>query len=321
MKSISYKLNTILTLVFLLLFMFISELIIAQNKNSHTIIELKVDNDIVFLIDRYYSSGITLNLYASWIEKSPINKILLPDGKYEKSYYSFGITHRMFTPERTLTPEVQPYDRPYATYLLINSNKTSFNSKKRIKKISGFDFGVIGSMAGGQFIQNQLHENISIAQVSKGWHNQIQNDICLQYNVNIEKGIVNLSMFELNGFIGGTLGVPHTEAIIGASTRFGLFDDYFRGISLDISSDISAWLFCSGSLYLVNYNATLQGGSVNQDNVHTWYKINSTLIHGKFGGVLQFNRFYAEYGMEVSSPEFHGAYWHRWAHINLSFAF
>jgi len=298
-----------------------SLVVVAQPTKTNTMAELTVDNDITFHIDRYYSSGITVSLYSDFIKNSPINMILLPNGNNEINYYSLSITHRMYTPERTLTPDVQTYDHPYAAYLLIGNKKISFNSQARIKKTSMLEFGVIGKIAGGEVIQNRLHENISFAQVSKGWHNQIQNDICIQYSVMYEKGLLNLPMFEINGLLGTNIGVPHTQTTIGSYARFGFFSDYFRGIGIDISQNLNAWLYCSGSIYLVNYNATLQGGTYNQDNVHTINPINNTLIHGKLGGVVEFKRINVEYGMEVSSPEFSTAYWHRWAHLNIAFAF
>jgi lipid A 3-O-deacylase len=292
----------------------------AQHKYATgTILELNIDNDIVFLIDRYYSSGISVLIYSPWIKKSLVNHILLPHTKDEKVYYALSITHRMYTPEKTLTPEVQITDHPYATYLLAGSHKIIFNSGSRIKKKSGFEIGVIGPIAGGESIQNRLHENISIAQPSLGWHNQMKNDICIQYNAIIEKGLINMPMFEVNGFIGATIGVPHTEAQLGAYVRTGIFNDYFRGI--DIGSELQTWLFFSGSLFLVNYNATLQGGTINQDNVHTINTIEKTLLHGRFGGVLQYRKMSLEYGMEVRSPEFSTAFWHRWAHLAVSVAF
>ncbi len=291
----------------------------CESQNPKSIVELTVDNDIVFLIDRYYSSGITISLYSDFIKKSPINKALLPHNDDEICYYSLSITHRMYTPERTLTTYIETQDRPYAAYLLVGSKKISFNPKTRFKKTSMLEFGVLGPKAGGEVFQNRLHENISFAQVSKGWHNQIQNDICIQYSATIEKGILNLPMFEINCFVGATVGVPHTDAHIGGYTRFGFFTDYFRGIGIDISNDLNAWLFCSGSLFLVNYNATLQGGTYNQDNPYTINTINSQLIHGKMGGVIEYKRLSVEYGMVVSSPEFSNAYWHRWAHINVAF--
>ncbi len=302
-------------------FLLISSMGICQGSKSKTIVELTVDNDIVFLIDRYYSSGIELSLYSDWIKKSPIDILLIPHGKNEIVYYSLSIKHRMFTPERTLTPKVIYDDHPYSTYFLMGNQKTSYNLDSRIKITSRLELGVIGPVAGGETIQNKLHDNIPIAQHSEGWHNQVKNDLCIQYSASIEKGVIHLPMVEANCFLSASLGVPHTDAHIGGNLRFGIFDDYFKGIGIDISPDFNIWLTISGAFYLVNYNATLQGGTYNQDNVHTINPINNTLLHGKIGGVIQYKRMSAEYGMEVRSPEFSTAYWHRWGHLVIAFAF
>jgi len=293
----------------------------AQHENNRAIVELSIDNDLVFFRDRYYSSGITLEYYSRWAKKSPLNRILLPHNLDEVTYYSLSLTHHMYTPEQTLTPEIQYLDHPYATYILLGNKKMSFDFEKRIKKTSRIEFGLIGSAAGGEYIQNRLHENIEIAIPSEGWHNQIQNDICIQYTAIIEKGLLNYSWFELNGFVSGTLGVPHTEANFGGSFRLGYFGDYFKGLAVDVSANWQAWLFCSGSIYLVNYNASLQGGTYNQDNVHTIRFINNSLLGTKFGAVIQFKRLSVEIAEEVRSPEFRTAYWHRWGHLNIAFAF
>lgn len=315
-----HRFNTYITVVAILLLLF-PNIVYSQEIRPKVIAEVGVDNDIVFLIDRYYSSGVELTIYSDFIKKSPINYILLPHGGDEINYYSLSIIHRMYTPERTLTPRVVYDDHPYATYFLIGNGKTTFNLGKRVKRTSRLEIGIIGPAAGGETIQNKLHDNISIAQHSEGWHNQVKNDICIQYSASIEKGLLNYPAFEANCFIGATVGVPHTEAQVGGYARVGIFDDYFRGIGIDISPDFQMWAFVSGSFYLVNYNATLQGGTYNQNNVHTINPINNTLIQGRIGGVIQYKRISAEYGMIVRSPEFSTAFWHRWAHLVVAVAF
>ena len=315
--NIILKMKAII-IFFFLIFSVIAE---AQQDNAPVIVEFMHDNDIVFRRDRYYSSGINLKLYAPFIKKSLLNKILLPSGKNEISYYSLGITHHMYTPEATLTPDIQYGDRPYANYLLLGNYKMSFDAERRIKKTSGIELGWIGPVTGGELIQNSLHENISIAIPSEGWHNQINNDICVQYSALIEKGILNVDWLEFIGFVGGKLGVPHTEANIGTYVRIGYFADYFKGMSVDVNANWQAWLYFSSSLYLVNYNASLQGGTYNQTSVYTINNINNCLMHAKFGGVVQYKKISIEYGMEVSSPEYQSAFWHRWGHLDVKYAF
>jgi len=315
------NMRTLLCPILLVIILTCPRIIKSQTTVPKTIIELDIDNDINFLIDRYYSSGVVLGLYINGLKKSPVNYLLFPSTENEKNYYSMSIRHNMYTPEKTLTPDIVANDHPYATYFLIGGMKTTFNSEKLLKRTSMLEIGFIGPLAGGEQIQNILHDNISYAQHSKGWHNQIQNDFCLQYSASLEKGIINLPVWEIIGFFSVSVGIPHTEAQFGGYTRLGLFNDYFEGISIDISPDLSFWVEMSGSIFLVNYNATLQGGAFNQNNVHVIDPINSTLIQGTIGGAIEYKRVSAKYGMVVRSPEFSTAFWHRWAHLAISFAF
>ncbi len=293
----------------------------AQTPKKNSVVNLTVENDFFFFIDRYYTSGVEINFSNKNLQKSPVNKILIPYKDADRKYFTISISHSMFTPEKTLTSDVVYSDRPYASYFLITSKKHSFNSKKRILIHSELSIGLIGAVTGAREIQNTLHEIIPVAYESKGWHHQIKNDLCLMYGASVEKGIINTPYFELNGRINASLGVPHTEASIGSYMRFGIFKDYFRGLGFDISQELSAWIYFSGSVFVVKYNATLQGGTYNQDNIHTFYEINPVLLQGTYGAVLQYKHFNVVYGFVVRSPEFKHAWWHRWGHVQLAYAF
>jgi len=293
----------------------------SQDQKPKSILNLTVENDFFFFIDRYYTSGVEISFSNRAIGKSPVSKVLIPSGNESRDYYSMSISHCMFTPEKTLTPIVVYEDRPYASYFLVSSKKSSYNSSKNILINSAISIGMIGAVSGAKDIQNTLHQIIPYASESKGWHHQIKNDLCLMYNASLEKGLLNLPNLEIIGNINATLGVPHTETSIGSYMRIGIFTDYFRGFGFDLTDDFNAWFFCSGSVYLVHYNATLQGGTFNQDNHHTFYEINQTLLHATYGVVVQYKHFNLEYGFEVRSPEFQNGWWHRWGHIELAYAF
>lgn len=297
-----------------------STAVYCQSDKQHSVAEFTLDNDFFFFIDRYYTSGIVLKFSNDWLKKSPINSILLPNSKNDKVYYAISLKQKIFTPEKTSTPFIVTNDRPYASYILIGSHKTSFNKDKSLKLTSSLEFGLLGNASGAKEFQNFVHKFIPYAYSSYGWHHQMNNDICLMYSAEIEKGLINLPNIEINGIVGATLGVPHTEAKIGSYMRVGVFDDYFRGISVDISPEFSAWLFCSGWVYLVNYNATLQGGAYSQDNDHIFGEINSPILHAKYGAAASFRRISIEYGYEVRSPEFKNGWWHRWGHVVIYFA-
>ncbi len=276
---------------------------------------------MTFFTDRYYSSGVKLTVHSTHFKKSPLNKLLLPHNEESKVYYGLSMVHNLYTPLKIFYTRVPVLDHPYLSYLLLGSSKHSYNSKKRLKLFSEFQLGLMGPITGGEHIQTTIHENVDFADPAKGWDSQIQNDVCIQYTAEIEKGLINLSWFEANAFMGARLGVPHTEARVGTYMRWGIFDDYFQGKAVDGNSDFQVWVFCSGQYYVVNYNAALQGGTYNTDNVHVLYTINKNLMHLKFGGALVYKSIQVEIAQEVRSPEFPTGLWNRWAQLYISCRF
>ncbi len=293
----------------------------TQEVNHGLIFELQVDNDMTFFTDHYYSNGIELKVYAAYMQKSPLNLVLLPDGKQSRTYYSLTLTHKIYTPIEIYVHQVNGIDHPYASYLLIGNQKESFNRRNRYKLTSAIQIGIMGPASGGGYFQNTLHRNISIAEHVEGWDTQVGNDFCLQYSAMIEKGIINKSWFELNAYLGGKLGIPHTEAQIGGYFRVGKFDDYFKHMAVNSSAKWQFWFFVAGDLYFVNYNAAIQGGTYNQGVGRTIPFINSNVWHTRFGGTLVFKKIKCELGQEVITPAFPTGLWHRWAYVNLMVGF
>ncbi|MEE4260778.1 MAG: lipid A-modifier LpxR family protein [Bacteroidales bacterium] len=304
-----------------ILIIFLSSVLFAQKVKQQLIFELRVDNDMTFYTDQYYSNGIEFKVYAAFMNKSPLNFILLPNGKQSRVYYSLTFTHKIYTPIEIYVPQIKGIDHPYASYLLIGSQKESFNHRNRYKLSSAIQIGVMGPASGGGYFQNTLHHNISIADHVEGWDTQVGNDFCLQYSAMIEKGIVNVSWFELNAYVGGKLGIPHTEAQVGGYFRLGKFDDYFSHMGIDASTNWQLWFFVTGDLYFVNYNAAIQGGAYNQGVGRTIPYINSNIWHTRFGGTFVFKLIKLEIGQEVVSPSFPTALWHRWAYASLMIGF
>ncbi len=293
-------------------------IVMAQTTSPTKILDTSIENDFFFYIDRYYTSGVTISLTNNNLKKLPFYKVLIP-GNGDKSYYSIGITHHMYTPERTYTPYIQYRDYTYAAYLLLGLTKENYNYYPKSHILSKIDVGVLGPLAMGEPFQNTIHNTFNVGKASEGWDNQIKNDICLQYTVVYEKGIINTPYFELIGSLGGMLGVPHTQAHVGAFSRVGIFSDYFRGKSIDINrKGLQGWLIFSAYAAFVNYNATLQGGTVNQESPYTISDINKAVYTTKIGGQIQYNALSFSVTANFMSPEFKYAFWHRWITLGLS---
>jgi len=296
------------------------ENIASQNNNPNLIFELNVANDMTFFTDQYFSSGIQLRVYAPFMAKSPFNKILIHAGKNVVNYYALTFTHNIYTPIYNDELIIQDTGHPFAAYLLFGSRLESYNQLHRYKVSSEFQLGVIGPLAGGEVLQNTLHEHINYADPVEGWENQISNDICIQYSALLEKGLIGGKWIEVNIYGGAMLGVPHTEAQLGMYTRIGYFNDYFQNIGINKDKKWQVWLFCAGDVNLVAYNAVLHGGLFNE-SPYTLQTIEPVIWHTRFGGTLVYKTIKFEVAQEVISPSFPTAYWFRWAYVSLMVGF
>ena len=124
------------------------------NNNTDLFFDLRVDNDMTYFTDRYFSSGISLKVYAPFMDKSPFNKVLLGHHKDVLNYYALTFTHNMYTPIYYDTLSNREEDHPFAAYLLLGSRKESFHKRRRYKVTSELQLGVIGPLAGGQVFQH-----------------------------------------------------------------------------------------------------------------------------------------------------------------------
>lgn len=291
------------------------------NNEPNLIFELKVANDMTFFTDQYFSSGVDIKVYAPFFDKSPFNKILLPNPKDALNYYALTAVHNLYTPIYYDTISHREIDHPFAAYLLFGIRKESFSEAKRLKVTSELQLGLIGPAAGGEVFQNTLHEYIPIAGHVAGWENQIGNDICVQYSAMLEKGLVNFNCFELNATGGVKIGIPHSEVGMGMYFRGGYFDDYFSHIGFSRKNALQIWLFCAGDINFVAYNAVLDGGLFSHQNSYALQTINHYLLHSRFGGTLAYKTMKFEIAQEVNSPSFPSALWHRWAYISLMLGF
>jgi hypothetical protein len=276
---------------------------------------------MTYFTDHYFSSGVILRIYAPFMAKSPVSKIMIPHHKDELNYYSLTFTHNMYTPVYIDTISNRTIDHPFAAYILFGNRKESFQPHQRYKVTSELQLGMIGPVAGGQEFQNTLHDHIPIAGPVEGWENQIGNDFCLQYSALIEKGLLDATWFELNGFTGASFGSPHTEAQLGLYFRGGYFDDFFQHIGINKKRTWQIWLLCSGDINYIAYNAVLQGGLFNGRDAYSLQTINPVLWHTRFGGTLVYKTIKFELAQEVISRSFPTALWHRWAYVSLMVGF
>jgi hypothetical protein len=102
----------------------------------------------------------------------------------------------------------------------------------------------------------------------KGWNNQVPNDIILNYNISIEKQILQASkQILLIGIIETFSGTIYNAAGAGFMLRVGKFNDYFGNIYRPLTTErnkLQLYVFMKPIVRVVLSNALLQGGLLNQ---------------------------------------------------------
>ncbi|MDQ4139162.1 MAG: lipid A deacylase LpxR family protein, partial [Bacteroidota bacterium] len=127
------------------------------------------------------------------------------------------------------------------------------------------------------------------------------------------------------------LGTLYTNVRAGAYLRFGWMNSYFSDLGISNATARSQnnlrkfQFFAFGRTQgkIVGYNATMQGGIINQNNVYTLSgKAVSRAVHeSQTGLVCIIKGLRLESAVTFISPEFKGSRRHKWMHFNVGFAF
>lgn len=227
----------------------------ATEDEQRNIFTIQVENDVFNRFgtsDRDYTSGVRLGWLSPAITEMQPGLVALTtvptffgepaaDSVIRRFAVSFG--QNIYTPENTWATQPIYDDRPYAAWLYASfalqytykrhDPKTGIDEPRRLDTLQ-LDFGVIGPAAGGEFIQNNFHTLIGVAQ-SYGWANQLHNEptVGLTFERRWRTGravLIEEPKLEVD-FIpraGASLGNVSTYAGVGGTARIGknLRDDF-----------------------------------------------------------------------------------------------
>ncbi len=295
-----------------------------QNSNSEDkYLSLQFDNDIFDNTDYYYTSGLNIELFHPALSAIPLYRVLISGPYGSRSYYSIGLIQNLYTPIDPDNLNIQMNDRPFSSYLYIGLKKISNDFSRKLRINSGIDLGVIGPAALGGYLQKAVHQIEPL-----GWVNQISNDVVVNYNLNVEKGILSSKQTEIilkTGFQAGTLYDNLNGAVL---FRFGHFNPYFASLFPNTSHGASLKnrlrYYCSLSAEgkLVAYDATLQGGIFNQES-HYLIPANNIerfVFHAKAGFGIGLGKISLEAEQVYLTPEFSGGRSHLWFRIRTTYS-
>lgn len=293
-------------------------------------VEIVLDNDLFSNTDRYYTNGVRIHYRSPALAFWKINSILPVSTRQSMEYNSLELHHAMYTPFTTKEPPRLDGDRPYSSALYLKFTRRSESPNKGITQCASFDIGVIGKAAMGSVLQKGVHAGLPTNDEPLGWETQIGNDIVLNYNYKVIKQLVTTGNFSAYAIGAGSMGSLNTSAETGLGVKTGT-DNYFMA---PLPADFvnlqqikgRKWHFIFESSFttrIVGYNATLNGGLMNKNNVYV-LKPNEierllfcadagiTVRHGKYGLKL------AQYFI---SNEFKEGKHHFWGQAGINIGF
>ena len=292
-----------------------------RNIPGNAYFRVNYENDFFAAFDRDYTQGILIEKVHPGLGCFPLMKILWHP-KNSEIKYGLAIEHNAYTPDKIDQYSIQYGDRPFAGVLLLKSFLIADNFERRLRFSNSFSAGIIGPGAGGEQMQRTIHHWIKYIQ-PQGWHNQIQNDLVLNYQLNVEKEIYRYgNHFLISAFGSARMGTLSDKLSAGFTASLGNFNSPFsRPDNTKRAFQWYVYFHLTGNA--VAYDATLQGGVFNHSSVYTIEAgdICRMVVQDKFGLVLIFRSLYLEYYRTGSTEEYFTGIYHRTGGLQIGFGF
>lgn len=289
-----------------------------RDIKSDSYFRFNYDNDYFAATDENYTQGYNFELVLPVFEKNPLNHLfLIPKGTQSK----FGITieHIGFTPNHYERPEIQVGDRPFAAAIMLKSFVIATDTIHKSRLSSSLSFGLIGPGAFGEEMQVGIHKATGNKE-PLGWHNQINNDVVLNYQVNYEKQLLKYHDFlsiQANSSL--QLGTLFTNLSAGITMTLGWIDSPFE----TSKSGFKFYFYAQPTLKLVGYDATLQGGLFNRDSHYTIPNddIERFTAQLDYGLILKTRALYFEFSRSLITREISSLHSAAWGGMKVGFTF
>lgn len=300
---------------------------VAQVSTTETenYIRINYDNDLFTKTDRYYTQGIRIEFINSSLQKSPFSYLFFRSGKNARNYFGLGVNQNVYTPRNINQDSITHGERPYAGTLFLSGFLISLNDEKHIRLSSQLNLGVIGPPALGAQGQKFVHRVFSNSNAQPiGWENQIATDAVVNYNMQLEKGFINTTYFELIGITGARIGTLNNDASAGLMLRTGLLLPYFNTLGLyrhavKKADNFQLYLYMRAKGNVVAYDATLQGGMFNRNSNYVLQGSDIKRLTAAFsaGLVFSYKQFGAEFSTTYSTPQFTKGIYNAYGHIGV----
>ena len=278
------------------------------------------DNDYFAATDENYTQGYSFDLIFPSLNKNPVNYLFFKQ-KEVSTKYGLSIEHIGFTPNDYLSEDIQFGDRPFTSAIMLKSFKIETNTIRKSRMSQSFSVGLIGPGAFGEEMQVGIHEATG-NKIPKGWKNQIKNDVVLNYRLDYEKQLFSYrKLLALQSDASLQLGTLFTNASVSFNMQLGVINSVFR--DEESKSNFQIYLYGQPNVFIIGYDATLQGGVFNRKSPYVISSQNVERFTAQFnyGLVIKTKTLYLEYTRSAITREFKTGSSAKWGGIRIGFTF
>jgi len=296
---------------------------VVQRIDTRTILRITFENDLITYAntDRYFTNGISVELQNPRLARSPLQRFMIPYRHTAFVTYSLRLVQDMFTPTDTRDAPTLLNDRPYASYLYLGYRKTIADPARKLRISSQLDLGYLGQYSPGSYLQTLVHKTFPTNDIPQGWETQIKTDLILNYDFQVQRAIVRMNKLILLATASAKGGTLSDKAGVGFQFQAGKAEPLFGLDENKKWPNLEYYFFVKADAGLVAYNALLQGGMLNRENVFTLKSNEISRFVGSAETGIHFR--YKGTGIELAqhflTPEYKGGYWHKWGRIMLLF--
>ena len=156
----------------LLAFITLANYSYSQSNFCAKELSFSIDNDVLLVLDEYYTAGHFLTYRKLFTGKSLLRR---NDSTKLIQYYRYG--NKIFTPKTIGSSDTRRMDRPYAGWNFISSGFIRFQNANSAEQLEA-ELGVVGPASGMVKLQEWWHDKFNLPE-PKGWNSQIRNEVVL----------------------------------------------------------------------------------------------------------------------------------------------
>lgn len=311
---------------FILIFLSVCQFSFAQRIDSYSplfeipdssFVRIQYDNDLFQAQDLYYTQGVSLEMVFPVLKKNPLNKLFIPTKFPVLTKNGIRIETAAFTPTSIVSDSILYNDRPYAAIMAIDFFQMSYQPTNRLKISSELQLGMIGPVALGKEIQTGIHRMTNNS-LPLGWQHQIKNDVLLNYNLRLDKQLIQYnSLIAFNTFGIAKVGSYQTNLSVGIDLSVGQKNNLYTSKK----HKFQYYFYGQSQLKIVGYDASLMGGMFNRASQYTlsYSSIEKLVAENHVGLVLQFPHVYFGADFGWITREFSTGTAHSWGGVRLGF--